>query len=307
MNDDLAAKVAHGVEIFGYGGAVMLLMVLIAEVFVRLREGKSFWSKEGANSALFFFTIGPVLEGLILNAILIGALSFFYELSPLRVPVTLWTLPVYFLVGEFAYYWYHRLGHTVRLFWADHSVHHSAQTFDYTVNLRFVPFQFLYRILIWTPIVMLGFHPLILVLFAITAPSWQTFCHTTRLGRFSPWFEWLFVTPCNHGVHHASNPLYIDRNYGGLLMIWDHVFGTYQRMEDHEPPIFGITRPLATNNPLKVLGHEFVPLYRDFVAAPGWRMKLHVLFGAPGTTFEARPAKQSGGGTIGQTSMGQQV
>lgn len=281
MQDDFIGRVVHGVEIFGYGGAVLLFMALVAESFIRWRQGLPTWSKEGLNSLLFFFTMGPFIEGLFLNALLVGVLGFFYHLTPLRVPVTWWTLPLYLLAGEFAFYWFHRVSHRVRLFWADHSIHHSATVFDFTVNLRFVPFQTFYRMLVWAPLALAGFNPLILVLFALTVPSWQTFCHTTRIGRFSPWFEWVFVTPSNHAVHHACNPIYIDKNYGGLLMIWDHVFGTYQRLEEDVPPVFGITRTLTTSNPIKVLGHEFMPLFRDVRAAPTMGEKLAILFGPP--------------------------
>lgn len=286
MQDQTVQQAVEWVQIYGLGGAVLLGFALIAEMYLRWREGKVAWSKEGLNNLLFFFTIGPPIETLVLHGALIAALFWFYLWTPLRVPVTGWTLPIYFLVGELAFYWFHRIGHEVRLFWADHSIHHSAQTYDFTVNLRFVPFQIVYRWLIWTPLVLLGFHPVILVLFATTAPSFQTFCHTQRIGRFAPWFEWLFVTPSNHAVHHACNPLYIDKNYGGLLMIWDHVFGTYQRLEDDVPPVFGITHQLQTSNPIKVLLHEFVPLFRDFRGAPSWQQKLGVLFGRPGKTFE---------------------
>ena len=284
--EDLTGGVEQFFTIYGLGGAVLLFFVLLAEMLMRWQEGKPLWSKEGLNSLLFFFTVGPFIEQLVLNAVLAGVLGVVYELTPLRIPVVWWSLPLYFLAGEFAFYWFHRIGHEVRLFWADHSIHHSAGTYDFTVNLRFVPFQIFYRMLIWAPIVALGFNPLILVLFALNVPAFQTFCHTTRIGRFAPWFEWLFVTPCNHGVHHASNEPYLDKNYGGLLMIFDHMFGTYQRMEDDIPPQFGITHPLTTANPIKVLGHEFVPLLRDFRAAPGLRSKLGVLFGKPGETFE---------------------
>lgn len=284
MDQAFVEQLTGWIEIYGYGGAVMLLFVLCAEMLMRRQEGKSLWSAEGLSS-IPLFALGPLLEGIFINAALIAGLTFFYNLSPLRIPVDWWTLPIYFLVAEFAYYWYHRLGHEVRLFWADHSIHHSAQTFDFTVNLRHVPFQAIYRLIVWAPIVMLGFNPLVLVLLAITTPAFQTFCHTTRIGRLAPWFEWLFVTPNNHGVHHASNPLYIDKNYGGLTMIWDHVFGTYQRMEDDVPAVFGITHPLESNNPFKVMLHEFVPLFRDFRAAPTIGQKFGVLFGRPGQTF----------------------
>ncbi len=292
MDQAFIEQLGKWIEIYGFGGSVFLIFVLCAEMLLRHREGKSLWSGEGLSS-LALFPLGPILEGMFINAALIGGLMFFYNLSPLRIPVTWWTLPIYFLVAEFAYYWFHRVGHEVRLFWADHSIHHSAETYDFTVNLRQVPFQAFYRLLMWIPIVMAGFHPVVLVLITITAPAFQTFCHTTRIGRLSPWFEWLFITPSNHGVHHACNPIYIDKNYGGLTMIWDHVFGTYQPMLDDVKPVFGITHPLTSHNPLKVMAHEFVPLYHDFRGAPTWRQKLGVLFGRPGETFEMpRPIKE---------------
>ncbi|MCP5395212.1 MAG: sterol desaturase family protein [Sphingomonadaceae bacterium] len=300
MAGDLTEGVKSFFTIYGLGGAVLLFFVLLAEMLMRRLEGKSLWSGEGLNSLLFFFTVGPFIEQLALNAVLAGVLGVVYNLTPLRIPVNWWTIPIYLLAGEFAFYWFHRLGHEVRLFWADHSIHHSAKTYDFTVNLRFVPFQTFYRILIWAPLVAIGFNPLMLVLFALNIPAFQTFCHTQRIGRLAPWFEWLFVTPCNHGVHHACNELYIDKNYGGLLMIWDHVFGTYQRMEDDVPPVFGITHQLETANPIKVLGHEFVPLWHDFRAAPGWRSKLGVIFGRPGQTFALPRGAEAGSAQLAE-------
>ena len=285
MDQAFSEQLIKWIDIYGFGGAIFLIFVLCAEMLVRRAEGKSLWSGEGLSS-LALFPFGPILQAVFINAALIGALTFFYNLSPLRVPVTWWTFPIYFLVAEFAYYWFHRVGHEVRLFWADHSIHHSAESYDFTVNLRQVPFEMVYRLLMWIPLVMLGFNPTVLVILALTLPAFQAFCHTQRIGRMAPWFEWLFVTPQNHGVHHARNEIYIDKNYGGLTMIWDHVFGTYQQMQDDVKPDFGITNPLQSNNPLKVIAHEFVPLFQDFRGAPTWRQKFGVLFGRPGQTFE---------------------
>ncbi|ARS28509.1 sterol desaturase family protein [Sphingomonas sp. KC8] len=293
MEGEFTAQVAQAVAIYGTGAGIFLVFCVMAEIFLRWREGKRPLQGEGAANFMLF-PFGPIAEGLFLNALLIGGLFFFYNLTPLRVPVEWWTLPIYFIVGEFGYYWFHRAGHEVRLLWADHSIHHSAETYDFTVNLRHTPFSTVYRFITWLPIVLLGFHPLILVLFAMSAPAFQTICHTERVGRLAPWFEWLFCTPSNHAVHHASNPLYIDRNYGGLLNIWDHVFGTYQRLEDHTPPVYGITRQVKSNNPITILAHEFRFLARDFRAAPGLKQKLGVLFGKPGETFEVHKADKAG-------------
>jgi sterol desaturase/sphingolipid hydroxylase (fatty acid hydroxylase superfamily) len=285
MDGDFAKIVEQNVMIFGYGGGIMLIMLVVGEVFLRWQEGKPPMSKEAMNSSLFFVIFGSIAEGVILNALLIAALTPIYLLTPLRVPVELWTLPIYFLIGELGFYWFHRISHEVRILWADHSIHHSAETYDFTVNLRHTPFSTVYRFITWAPFIALGFHPVVFVIMAMSAPSFQAFCHTTRIGRFHPWFEWLFVTPKNHGVHHASNDLYIDKNYGGILMLWDHVFGTYQRMEDHTPPVFGITHPLKNANPVSVTLHEWIPLFKDFGAAPTFKQKMGVLFGRPGKTF----------------------
>lgn len=273
-------------RVYQTAGGVILLFAIVAELLLRWSEGKRPVPTDGyANFTLFFF--GPLMEGIIGNALLLAGLFFFYELTPLRVPINGWTLVLYFLVGEFCQYWFHRAGHEIRLFWADHSIHHSSPEYDFTINLRHTPFSTLYRLLTWIPMVLLGFHPVLLVLFAMVAPSFQTFCHTRRIGRLAPWFEKIFVTPHNHAVHHACNPEYLDKNYGGLLMLWDHVFGTYKALSDDVPPVFGITKPVNSANPFKILGFEFKNLWRDFSAAPDLRQKAGVLFGRPGFTFEA--------------------
>ena len=153
INYDISKDILEFFLIYGFGGSILLAFVLLCEMLFRWQEGKPVWSREAWANTSLFATMGPFIEPLVFNVILVAALTWVQGFSSLRVPVTLWSLPIYFLVAEFAYYWYHRLGHEVRLFWADHSIHHSAETFDSTVNLRFVPFQFLYRIPIWAPLV----------------------------------------------------------------------------------------------------------------------------------------------------------
>lgn len=285
MDAPLPMSLQEMFALFQAGGGTLLLIALACEMFLRWNEGRKLLPRDGpANAVLFLF--GPVLEGVVGNAILVGGLLFLYNLTPLRVPINGWTLPLYFLAGEFCFYWFHRAGHEVRLFWADHSIHHSSPEYDFSTNLRHTPFSTFYRLLTWAPLTLLGFHPVLLVLFAMTSSSFQTFCHTQRIGRLAPWFEKIFVTPSNHQVHHACNPQYLDKNYGGLLMIWDHVFGTYKRLEEDTPPVFGITKPVDSSNPLKILRHEFRNLWRDLRAAPA-RAKAGVLIGRPGFTFEA--------------------
>jgi sterol desaturase/sphingolipid hydroxylase (fatty acid hydroxylase superfamily) len=285
MDDEFVKHVSDGFTIFGIGNLVLLVFCVLAELFMRWQEGKPVFHRESATNFSLLF-VPFVIEALVVNAILLGGLSFVFHLTPLRIAVTPWTLPLYFIAGDFAFYLMHSTSHKIRIGWADHSIHHSAETFDFTVNLRLTPFESIWRLLAWTPIVAVGFDPVVLLLFGISGSAFQMFCHTERIGRLAPWFEWFFVTPHNHAVHHASNPLYIDKNYGGLTMFWDHVFGTYQRLEDGTPPVYGITRPVRSANPLVVVAFEFRHLIRDFAGAPTIGQKLEVLFGQPGKTFE---------------------
>ena len=181
MEGEFTAQVAQAVAIYGTGAGIFLVFCVMAEIFLRWREGKRPLQGEGAANFMLF-PFGPIAEGLFLNALLIGGLFFFYNLTPLRVPVEWWTLPIYFIVGEFGYYWFHRAGHEVRLLWADHSIHHSAEVYDFTVNLRQVPFQAFYRLLIWIPLVLVGFNPLLLVLLAIRCQPSRRFAIRPELG-----------------------------------------------------------------------------------------------------------------------------
>lgn len=287
MNFELPLHMIDVFKIWGVGSGIALVFALFSEMFLRRQEKQKLLPKDAIANAVFFSFGPPLLEAVITNALLIAALFVVFQLTPLRVSITPWTLVLYFLVGEFSFYWAHRLGHEVRILWCDHSIHHSSQEYDVTTNLRHTPFMFLYRVIAYAPAVALGFHPVLLVMFAINASAFQTFCHTQRLGRFAPWFEKTFVTPSNHIVHHACNPEYLDKNYGGLLVLWDRIFGTYQPLLDTVPAKFGITKQVNSSNPVTIVTHEFKNLWRDFSAAPTWRLKFGVVFGKPGKTFEA--------------------
>jgi sterol desaturase/sphingolipid hydroxylase (fatty acid hydroxylase superfamily) len=165
-------------------------------------------------------------------------------------------------------------------------VHHSSEEFDFTTFQRFHLFEWVPKVIVMLPLAMMGFHPLVLFLFTSLAGI-QLISHTARFGRWGWWDKW-FVSPTIHGVHHARNPIYMDRNLGGALNLWDHVFGTYQNATD-ERMVYGITHSPKSNNIFKVLFWEYTFLIRDFAHAPTLKDKIIVLFGRPGETFEAPP------------------
>ena len=217
---------------------------------------------------------------------MIGIAYWGYQHSHWRIPLNWWTLPAYVLAAEFWSYFFHRMMHEMRLFWADHSVHHSSEEFDFTTAQRFHLFEWAPKVVVFLPLAMMGFHPIVLFLFTPLAGI-QLICHTARFGRWGWWDKW-FVSPTIHGVHHARNPIYMDRNLGGALNIWDHVFGTYQNATE-EKLVYGVTHAPKSSNVFKVLFWEYSYLFRDFVHAPTLKEKLIVLFGRPGETFEAPP------------------
>jgi sterol desaturase/sphingolipid hydroxylase (fatty acid hydroxylase superfamily) len=223
------------------------------------------------------------LRGVGYGAMFVVAL-WGYNHSHWRIPLNWWTLPAYILAAEFWSYFFHRLMHEVRLFWADHSVHHSAPEFDFTTAQRFHLFEWVPKVIVMLPLAMLGFHPAVLFVFTALAGI-QLICHTARFGRWG-WWDRHFVSPTIHGVHHSRNPIYMDRNLGGALNIWDRLFGTFQMATD-EKMVFGITHTVGSTNLIKVLFWEYTFLWRDFIHAPTLKDRLIVLFGRPGETFEA--------------------
>jgi sterol desaturase/sphingolipid hydroxylase (fatty acid hydroxylase superfamily) len=163
-----------------------------------------------------------------------------------------------FLATDFCYYWYHRISHTVKIFWAFHLVHHTSTRMNLTTAYRLNWFSALITPYFFIPAALLGLPPLYIVISISLNLFYQFFMHTEAVGRI-PFIEGIIDTPSAHRVHHGSNPVYIDKNYGGVLMIWDRLFGTYQ--PETEPVKYGVTSGFVSNNPFVLVFHGFI----DFV------------------------------------------
>jgi sterol desaturase/sphingolipid hydroxylase (fatty acid hydroxylase superfamily) len=185
-----------------------------------------------------------------------------------------------FLGVDFLYYWFHRASHEVNAFWAAHVVHHQSEEFNLAVALRQGAFQGSFSWIFYLPLAWLGFPPLMFLTLSSVNTLYQFWIHTRAIGRLGP-LEWVLNTPSNHRVHHGRNPKYIDRNHGGTLIVWDRLFGTYAAEE--EEPVYGITTPLASWNPVWANLHYWADLGRRarrtarrgvklrlFVKPPGW-------------------------------------
>ncbi len=209
-----------------------------------------------------------------------GAATWFYAHRLWTIPANASTILPIFVGVEFCYYWFHRTSHRVRWFWSAHVVHHSGERMNMTTAMRQ---SLLYSVTGWwlffMPLVLLGVHPAVVFFLYACDLSYQFFIHTESVGRLHPWIEFIFDTPSNHRAHHGRNPQYIDHNYGGVLIVFDRLFGTY--VEEHEAVDYGVPRQPRTSSLLKLNFHEFADMWRE-VLRPGplW-LRLKHIWGAP--------------------------
>ncbi|OUS39348.1 sterol desaturase ['Osedax' symbiont bacterium Rs2_46_30_T18] len=204
------------------------------------------------------------------------ALLPFYLITPWHIPMTMWTWLIALLVADFTYYWMHRLEHQHRILWASHSVHHSSKDYNLTVGFRLSLIEGLFEWIFLVPMILLGFNPFQAIVALVLIAQYQHWIHTEHIGKLG-WLDEVFNTPSVHRVHHGSNNQYLDKNYGGILMLWDKMFGTFQREE--ATVIYGLTRNINTNNVLKILFVEFTRIGSDFNKCRNSRDRLKIVFG----------------------------
>ena len=184
------------------------------------------------------------------------------------------------IAQDFCYYWFHRASHRVRWMWAAHVVHHSSENMNFSTAFRqslMYPFAGMW--VFWLPLVILGFDPNWVVFVVLLNLGLQFFVHTQAVRKLGP-LEWLFNTPSHHRVHHGRNPQYIDKNYAGILIIWDKLFGTF--VPEEETVIYGITKPVNSFNPIKVTFSEWRDMFSDVTTKGlGFSERLKLLFAPP--------------------------
>lgn len=210
--------------------------------------------------------------GLVTYAFAIKHLALF-ELSA----DSIWTWVFAFVFYDFCYYWLHRMGHERNILWAAHSVHHQSEDYNLSTALRQTSTGFLLGWIFYLPMAVSGVPLLVFVSVAGLNLLYQFWVHTRHIPKLG-WFEWFFVTPSNHRAHHAQNALYMDRNYGGVFIIWDRLFGSFQEEDDNEPVIFGVTTSLASWNPVWANVQFYAQLWADARRAESTWDKLRIWF-----------------------------
>ena len=194
---------------------------------------------------------------------------------------------VLFFLEDFAFYIEHRVDHYSRLFWAVHVTHHSSQEFNLTTGFRSSVFQPVYRFIYFIPIALMGFHPLDIVFMYSVTQTYGILVHTQHIKKMPRWFEYIFVSPSHHRVHHASNIIYLDKNMGMCLIIWDRIFGTYQEELPEEPVVYGLTKNMENPyHPVDVVLHEWRAIKKDLRKKVSFKTKLRYLFMPPGWSHD---------------------
>ena len=226
--------------------------------------------------------MGNVTINFVWKFAVLALYAAIYALTPLRLDAgDWWVWVLLFFADDFSYYWFHRVSHESRAFWASHVVHHSSQHYNLSTALRqtWVPMTYL-PFWLWLPAV--GFEPWMVLLAQAWSLIYQFWIHTERIRRLPRPLEFLLNTPSHHRVHHGINEQYLDRNYGGILIIWDRMFGTFAA--EGERVRYGLTTQLRSFRPVRVAFHEYIAMWHDIKRALRLRDKLGVAFKGPGWT-----------------------
>jgi sterol desaturase/sphingolipid hydroxylase (fatty acid hydroxylase superfamily) len=266
-----------------YFAIPFFVITLIIEIVVINKTKIASYEFKDAGASISM-GLGNVFLGVFAKGIVLTALTYVYlNFRFSTIPFIWWAWILILFADDFFYYWFHRVSHENRFFWASHVVHHSSKKYNLSTALRqtwtgsFMSFVF------WLPLALLGFHPVMILAQMSISLIYQYWIHTELIDKLPKWFEAFFNTPSHHRVHHATNPQYLDRNHAGIFIIWDKLFGTFE--PEIEKPVYGLVTNINTYNPIKIAFLEWVNLFKDavksktslsnklnyFIKPPGWK------------------------------------
>ncbi len=250
-------------------------------------QHRKFYTVKDTVQNVYFTLLNASLDVLLRWLFYISVLTWCYQhhITGVGNVYLYWLL--LFILEDLAFYLEHRVEHYCRIFWAVHVTHHSSTDFNLTTGFRSSVFQPVYRFIYLMPIALLGFHPLDIVFMYSVTQTYGILVHTQYINKMPHWFETFFVSPSHHRVHHASNVIYLDKNMGMCLIIWDKIFGSFQEEVKEEPVKYGLTKPIANDrHPLKILFHEWQSIGRDMQKKLPLSTKIKYLFMPPGWSHD---------------------
>ncbi len=256
----------------GFIALMVLESILTASRKVRGYETKDTLASLAMGVGNVIVSLGAKAWAFVIYA---GAASF----SVAQIDFSWWTVPVLLLSEDFCYYWFHRVHHEVRIFWAAHVNHHSSTRYNLSTALRQSWTTPLTGPIFWAPLAIIGFEPAAILFAQSISLLYQFWIHTELIDRMGP-LESFLNTPSHHRVHHGRNVRYLDRNYGGILIVWDRLFGTFE--PEAEAVDYGLTKNINTFHPVKIAFHEWAAMGRDAKNAQTWRDSVSYILQPPG-------------------------
>ena len=256
---------------------IFAALIAIEAWFARRRRPEFYESKDAwTNILIGFVSVG---FGLLFGLVIGGIYAFAYEIAPFKFPADAWwAWVILFFVDDLAYYWFHRISHESRLFWNFHVVHHSSEYYNLSVAVRQSWFSGTLHWIFYAPVMLLGFAPWMFAVMHGFNLIYQFWIHTRFVDRMGP-LEYVLNTPSHHRVHHGVNNPYLDKNYAGVLIIWDRLFGSF--VEETEEPRYGIIKPIHSYNPLWINTHGWAEMFAAMRERKSLGAKLQCVFASP--------------------------
>ena len=258
-------------------------LTVIIEVLLTVKVKLEDYEFKDAGTSILM-GLGNVAIGLFTKGVVLSLFYLIYNFYHLfEISFVWWAWVLLLFAEDFCYYWFHRISHESRLFWASHVVHHSSKEYNLSTALRQTWSGSFYTFIFWFPLILIGFNPVLVLVQMSISLIYQYWIHTELIHKMPKWFEAIFNTPSHHRVHHATNPQYLDRNHAGIFIIWDKLFNTFE--PEVEKPIYGLVTNIETYNPLKIAFIEWYKLLTDFftsktsiinkfkylIKPPGWK------------------------------------
>ena len=266
----------------------VFFLLIGVELLVSKMKDSSLYRFNDAVSNISCGIMQQIVSSLAKTALIIGYLWLYDHYMIFDMPDKWWVYVLLFIGVDFFYYWFHRMSHEINLLWGAHIVHHQSEEYNLSVALRQSSLQGFFSTVFYLPLAILGFNPIAFVTINAFQTLYQFWIHTRTINKLHPAVEFIFNTPSHHRVHHGRNPKYIDKNHGGTLIIFDRMFGTFQKEE--EEVVYGVTKPLNSWNPVWANVDYYADMWRDLKGDMTWGERLKYIFALPGW----RPASLGG-------------
>lgn len=262
--------------------AIPLFLFSLVFEFLQIRKSKQNYNLVDARTSISM-GLGNLALSLFFAPLIWAASTMVYDLRILTIPMTAMGYLALFIADDFIYYWFHRISHQSRIWWAAHVNHHSSEHYNLSTALRqHWTGNFVLNWALWLPLVWIGFDPRWVLMQKSVSLIYQYWIHTELIHKMPNWFERVFNTPSHHRVHHGSNTEYLDCNYAGILIVWDKLFKSFVSEDPKIQIRYGLTKNVGSYKILKVAFHEWQDIFRDLRKTQGMRSKIRVVFGKPG-------------------------